>query len=120
VGQGSRLTVGEQARIVELAAIGLPSRLIGREVGRSHGAVWSCAVKSREAPPPERVRSRLRLSLVEREEISCGVAAGESLRGIARRLGRAPSMVSREVARNRGRRGDRACRADRDALSRVC
>lgn len=37
----------------------------------------------------------------EREEIAIGVATGESLRSIAARLGRAPSTVSREVARNR-------------------
>jgi len=38
-----------------------------------------------------------RLSLVEREEIALGRAAGESVRSIARRLGRAASTVSREV-----------------------
>jgi len=42
----------------------------------------------------------LRLSLSEREEISRGLATGESLRGIAVRLGRAPSTVSRELAAN--------------------
>ncbi len=116
----SRLTVEERARIAELAATGLPSRLIGRELDRSNRAVWSYVVKLRQPPPRERVRSPLRVSLVKREEISRGVAAGESLRGIARRLGRAPSTVSREVARNRGRRGYRGCRADRDALARAC
>ena len=45
----------------------------------------------------------MRLSLGGREEISRGLAAGESLRGIAHRLGRAPSTVSREVATNGGR-----------------
>ncbi len=38
-----------------------------------------------------------RLSLAEREEIALGRAAGESLRSIARRLGRQPSTVLREV-----------------------
>jgi hypothetical protein len=42
-------------------------------------------------------RDRLRLSLVEREEIRAGIAAGDSFRAIARRIGRAPSTVSREV-----------------------
>ena len=41
----------------------------------------------------------LRLSVVERERIGLGRAAGESIRSIARCLGRAPSTVSREVAR---------------------
>ena len=47
-----------------------------------------------------------------------GLAAGESLRVIAGRLGRSPSTVSREVARNGGRGCYRACRADRAALRR--
>jgi transposase, IS30 family len=49
------------------------------------------------------------LSVAEREEIAVGLAAGESLRVIAARLGRAPSTVSREVRRNS--RGPRAYRA---------
>ena len=49
------------------------------------------------------------LSVGEREEIAVGLAAGESLRSIAGRLGRSPSTISREVARNS--RGRRACRA---------
>jgi IS30 family transposase len=81
--------------------------------------VWSYVVKLRQPPPPERRRSPLRLSLVEREEISRGVAGGESFRAIARRLRRAPSTVSREVTLNGGRRRYRACRADRDALTRA-
>ena len=43
-------------------------------------------------------RSALRLSLAEREELSRGLVAGDSLRTIATRLRRAPSTISREVA----------------------
>jgi IS30 family transposase len=45
------------------------------------------------------------LSFAEREEIALGLAAGRSIRAIARALGRSPSTISREVARNRGWRG---------------
>jgi IS30 family transposase len=50
--------------------------------------------------------------LVEREEIRAGIAAGDSFRAIARRIGRAPSTVSREVGGMAGRGGYRATRAD--------
>ena len=40
------------------------------------------------------------LSLVEREEIFAGVERGDSMRLIARRIGRAPSTVFRELRRN--------------------
>jgi transposase, IS30 family len=113
----SRLTDEERERIEVLAATGLPGRLIAREVGRSHRAVWAYVVRLRQPAPRERRRSPLRLSLVEREEISRGLAGGESFRAIAGRLGRASSTVSREVALNGGRRRYRACRADSDAVA---
>ena len=60
-----------------------------------------------------------RLSFAEREEIAVGVAAGESLGVIARRIGRCPSTVGRELARNSNRRGEyRATGADRRARER--
>jgi IS30 family transposase len=69
--------------------------------------------------PPRSCRSDARLSLEEREEISRGLAAGESLRTIASRLGRAPSTVSREVQRNGGVGRYRAMPADRAAHRRA-
>ena len=111
-----RLTEQEKVRIAELSALGLPSRLIGKQIGRHHRTVWGYISRSRRKPLAPRSRSPLRLSLLEREEISRGAARGESLRAIARRIGRAPSTVSREIARNGGRRRYRACRADGAAL----
>ena len=60
------------------------------------------------------------LSVGEREEIAVGLAAGESQREIAGRLGRSPSTISREVRRNsRGRRAYRALAAQGHAQHRA-
>lgn len=114
-----RLSELEKWRIAELSAQGLPSRVIGKEIGRSHRAVWGEIARSRRPVVPEPVRSPLRLSFAEREEVSRGLAGGESLRSIARRLGRSPSTISREVVANGGRRRYRACRADKAAVGRA-
>ncbi len=65
--------------------------------------------------PPQRCRAPRVLSFSEREEISRGVAAGETMRAIARRLGRAISTVSQELSRHGGRCAYRAAQADREA-----
>jgi IS30 family transposase len=107
------LSVEAKARIAELWAAGAPAWKIREEAGVSRHAVLRQVRRLRRPVAAERERSPLRLSLVEREEISRGLAAGESLRSIARRLGRAPSTISREVSRNEGRARYRACRAER-------
>jgi IS30 family transposase len=61
-----------------------------------------------QRPPQPAARS---LTAGGREKISRGMAAGHSCRAMARRLGRAPSTVSRKLARNGGRSRDRAQRA---------
>src|SRR5690348_13206614 len=70
------------------------------------------------APRPRR-RAASALRLEEREEISRGIAAGESIRRIAKRLGRAPSTVSRELKRHGGLQAYRASDADRRAWERA-
>lgn len=65
--------------------------------------------------PRERTRAARTLSLSEREEISRSLATGESMRSVARRLGRAASTISREIARHGGRPRYRAADADKEA-----
>jgi IS30 family transposase len=69
--------------------------------------------------PRARRRSERALSLREREEISRGLGAGESIRSIARRLERAASSISREIRRHGGSQWYRALRADARAWSRA-
>lgn len=114
-----RLSEREKEEIVRLSAMGLPSRLIGQQIGRHHRTVWGHLQRLRRPAPVEPIRSPLRLSVREREEISRGLAAGESRRSIARRLGRSPSTIAREVTRNGDARRYRACTADRAALARA-
>ncbi len=114
-----RLSELEKDEIVRLSASGLPSRLIGAQIGRHHRTVLDHLACLRRPPVREPVRSALRLSLSEREEISRGLAGCESWRAIARRLGRAASTISREVAANGGRRRYRACRAEKAAMRRM-
>ena len=98
---------------------GESNRSIGRRLGRSAGSIRAFVEASGGVRPAVRRRSIRHLSLVEREEISRGVAAGESLRVIGRRLGCAPSTICRELARSGGRRRYRAHRADRAAWQRA-
>jgi IS30 family transposase len=115
-----RLSEDERARIAELWAAGMPQRMIGRGMGRPSSTIRRhIDTQLRTRPVRERSRSPLRLSLAEREDISRGLAAGESLRGIAARLGRAPSTVSREVKGHGGRDGYRAVAADEEAWRRA-
>ncbi len=92
---------------------------IARLLGTSHSAISGVLSKTGGIRPPERQRSRVALTLAEREEISRGVAAGQSLRTIAAMLGRAPSTISREVKRNGGCQPYRAYKAEQAARDRA-
>jgi IS30 family transposase len=70
-------------------------------------------------PPVPRQRRASHLTLVEREEISRGIAAGLTARSIAGRIGRPSSTVSREIVRNGGRDAYRALAADAAAFQRA-
>jgi IS30 family transposase len=107
-----RLTPDQKRVIAQLAAAGVPSRRIAREIGRAHRTVHDYVETLRRRPPRVRCRSERHLSLAEREEISRGLVAGVSLRSIATGLGRDPSTVCREVNRNGGPGRYRASRAE--------
>jgi IS30 family transposase len=92
---------------------------IARHFGRSHSSIQGVLARTGGIRPPQRTRSQRSLTLAEREEISRGVAAGQSLRWIAASLGRAASTVSREIKRNGGRRQYRASKADEAAWDRA-
>jgi IS30 family transposase len=105
----------ERDEIRRRFAAGEPLKVVAVAVGRSLTTVWNVVDRVGGVAVRPRKRSTLRLSIVEREEISRGLTAGHSLRRIARQLGRAPSTVSREVMRNAGRRRYRAWRAETQA-----
>jgi IS30 family transposase len=112
------LTQAERLAIRRRAATGESLRQVAAAVGRTPWTVWHVLDQAGGLPPRVRPRSPLRLSEAEREEISRGLRAGESLRTIARRLERAPSTISREVAGNGGRGRYRGWRAERRAWRR--
>lgn len=85
---------------------------IGRALSQRPSNIRRTLEASGGIAPRQRCRSPRVLSLGEREEISRGIAAGRTLRGIARGLKRAVSTVSQEVARHGGRGHYRAAQAD--------
>jgi IS30 family transposase len=94
-------------------------KVLSREMRRHPSTVRDLLKRTGGIRPDPRRRWELRLSMAEREEISRGLAACESLRTIAARLGRTPSTISREVAGNGGRRHYRALAADQAAWARA-
>jgi len=85
---------------------------IGRAFDKPHTSIRCLLLPRGGIPPAARHRSRIALTLAEREDISRGIACGSSIREIARHLERAASTVSREVKRHGGRSVYRASQAD--------
>ena len=92
---------------------------IGRAFARSSSSIFAQLAPSGGIRPPPRQRSRLALTLSEREEVSRGIVSQLSLRAIATQLGRSPSTISREVQRNGGLSHYRANQADHAAWDRA-
>jgi IS30 family transposase len=92
---------------------------IAQLFGRNHSSIQRILAETGGIRPAARCRSRLALTLAEREEISRVMMAGQSVRSIAASLRRAPSTVSREINRNGGQDGYRANLADQCAWDRA-
>ncbi len=92
---------------------------IGRVFDRHSSSIFEQLSPSGGIRPAPRRRSRLALTVREREEISRGVASELSLRSIAAQLGRSPSTISREITRNGGLEHYRASQADKAAWARA-
>ena len=93
-------------------------KAIGRAFGKPSSSIYFLVAPHGGFRPAERHRSKLALTLAEREVISRGVTARRSARSIAKLLGRSPSTVSREMGRNGGCDRYRATVADENAWAR--
>ena len=87
---------------------------------RNHSTIQGILARTGGIRPLPRCRSKLALTLVEREEIARAVVAGHSIRSIAASLGRVPSTISREIQRNGGSESYRANQSDQAAWDRAC
>ena len=110
-----RLSPAQSNELWERWKQGEAMKAIGRAFDRTSSSVFNHISHRGGIKPAPRRRSRLALTLAEREEISRGLVAGRSLRTIAQALRRAPSTLSREIARNGGSERYRAARAEAHA-----
>lgn len=92
---------------------------IGRGFDRASSSIYPLLARTGGIRPPDRMRSRLALTLIDREEISRGLRAKMSLRAIARTLKRSASTISREVRRNGGVNLYRAAQSEQAAWNRA-
>src|SRR6202167_3224426 len=111
----SRLSAAQKTEIWKRWKAGQSLHEIGRAFDKPHTTIHQFLLPSGGICPAARRRSRLALTLAEREDISRGIASGSSIREIARRMERAASTVSREVRRHGGRPAYRAHDADYQA-----
>src|ERR1700744_869246 len=95
-------TAAEKTELWDRWKRGESLKAIGRAFGKESSSIYFLVAPHGGIRPAERRRSRLALTLAEREVISRGVTGHQSARSIARLLGRSPSTVSREMSRNGG------------------
>ena len=111
-------TAAEKTELWERWRRGELLKAIGRAFGKPSSSIYFQVAPHGGIRPAPRRRSRLALTLSEREEISRGSAVHQSARSMARLLGRSASTVSREIRRNGGHDGYRAALADEKAWVR--
>ncbi len=116
---GRGFTAAEKTALWDRWRRGESLKAIGRAFGRPSSSIHFQVSPHGGIRPAPRRRSRLALTLSERETISRGIAAHRSARSMARFLGRSPSTVSREVRRNGGYDRYRAAQADEQAWVRA-
>src|SRR6266481_5840532 len=119
--QGFRrgFTAAEKTELWDRWQRGESLKAIGRAFGKPSSSIYFQVSPHGGIRPSPRRRSRLALTLSEREEISRGIAVHRSARSMAGLLGRSPSTVSREISRNGGYDGYRAALADDKAWART-
>ena len=88
--RGPRSTAAQKAEVWRRWRQGESLNAIGRALGRIPKMVRYEVARTGGIPPPARHRSRLALTLAERETISRGLARGTSLRQISRQRGFGP------------------------------
>ena len=108
-------TEEEQHQCWQLWRQGLGFSDIARELESKPGTIFGVIRLGGGYSPPQHTRNKQHLTLLEREEISRGVAQGNSIRNIAAKLNRSPSTVSRELSRHGGVTSYRATHADQMA-----
>ena len=111
-------TQAQKAQMWERWKAGDTLHEIGKLFDRPHTSIQNILSATGGIQPPARHRSRLALTMADREEISRALVAGESIRCVAKRLKRAASSISRELLRNGGRNCYRATQADASAWER--
>jgi IS30 family transposase len=113
---GHRLTEADRLEIQRRITAGETFTSAAAAVGCSLSSIQRFLAWTGAMGPKVRKRSARHLSLEDREEVLRGLLSGETFRGIAVRIGKATSTISREVGRNGGRRAYRVARAEDAAV----
>src|ERR1700683_4037561 len=112
-------TAAEKTELWDRWQRGESLKAIGRAFSKPSSSIYFQLAPHGGIRPAPRRRSRLALTLSEREEISRGIATAQSARSMARLLGRSPSTGSRELSRKGGYDRCRAALADETAWARA-